>query len=73
VSAPKLREEWTVEHSQGIHPGPFTEQSAREWIARDIEADERRQFTLRGRQRLLRRYVTDWREVPMSTDDGAAS
>jgi hypothetical protein len=61
----KWREEWTVRHSQGTHPGPFTEQSAREWIEADMQADQRRQLHARGRQRLLRRYVTEWEEVPL--------
>jgi hypothetical protein len=59
------REEWTVAHSQGVHPGPFTEAAARRWIANDIKADGRRQFQARGKQRLLRRYVTDWEEIPL--------
>ncbi len=58
-----LREEWTVKHSQGIHPGPFTEQGARAWIAESIKHDDRRQRVARGQQRLLRRYVTEWEEV----------
>ena len=69
MSEPKIREEWTVRHSQGTHPGPFTEASAREWIARDIEADRHRQLRARGRQRLLRRLVTDWEEVPLTTEE----
>ena len=60
-----LREEWTVRHSQGVHSGPFTEKAAREWIARDIEQDNRRRFEARGKQRLLRRYVTDWEEIDL--------
>jgi hypothetical protein len=59
------REEWTVRHSQGIHPGPFTEQQARRWIAEDIKRDARRQPSETGKQRLLRRYVTDWEEVEL--------
>ena len=58
-----MHEEWTVRHSQGIHPGPFTEQQARDWIAADVKRDERRQHQAQGKQRLLRRYVTDWEEV----------
>ena len=57
------REEWSVRHSQGIHPGPFTEQQARDWVARDQETDKRRRPEAQGKQRLLRRYVTDWEEV----------
>lgn len=68
--APKFREEWTVAHSQGIHPGPFTRKSAEEWIANDKKSDERRQLHARGRQRLLRRIVTEWEEVPMNDVGG---
>jgi hypothetical protein len=64
-----MREEWTVEHSQGIHPGTFTERQAREWIARNKESDHRRQEPYRNKQRLLRRYVTEWEEVPLETPD----
>jgi NAD(P)-dependent dehydrogenase (short-subunit alcohol dehydrogenase family) len=49
-----LVEEWTVRHAQGIHPGPFTEDSARRWIAQDIKNDQ---------TRLLRRLVSRWVEV----------
>jgi hypothetical protein len=63
VSERELREEWTVGHAQGIHPGPFTEQQARQWIADDRRRDEKRQLASRGRQRLLRRYVTEWEQV----------
>ena len=57
------REEWTVQHSQGMHPGPFTEEAARQWIAEDIKRDAARQLRAQGKQRLLRRYVTEWEEV----------
>jgi len=60
-----MREEWAVAHTQGIHPGPFTERSARAWIAQDIENDRRRRLEARGKQRLLRRYVTEWEEIPL--------
>jgi hypothetical protein len=63
MGEPKMREEWTVRHSQGTHPGPFTEASARAWIANDIKSDDRRRSEYRGKQKLLRRYVTDWEEV----------
>lgn len=60
-----MREEWTVRHAQGIHPGPFTEQSAREWIAVSKKQDHRRQRPYQNKQRLLRRYVTEWEEIPL--------
>lgn len=63
----RYREEWTVGHSQGIHPGPFDEQSARAWAADSIKRDETRQRAYRGKTRLLRRYVTEWEEVPLDT------
>lgn len=66
-----LRVEWTVQHAQGTHPGPFTEQRAREWIASDIKADERRQHAYRGKQRLLRRYVSEWEEVPLDSEQAS--
>ena len=62
-----MRVEWTVRHAQGTHPGPFTEARAREWIANDIKSDENRQHAYRGKQRLLRRYVSEWEEVPVTT------
>lgn len=62
---PGWGEEWAVRHAQGIHPGPFTEQQARDWIAANVAGDERRRVEVRGRQRLLRRLVTDWQEVPI--------
>ena len=65
----KFREEWTVRHSQGTHPGPFTEQQARAWAADNIARDDRRQRAYRGKTRLLRRYVTEWEEVPLETPD----
>ncbi|MCW2901849.1 MAG: hypothetical protein JWO67_4114 [Streptosporangiaceae bacterium] len=58
-----------MRHSQGIHPGPFTEQAARQWIAADIKADGRRQFAARGKQKLLRRQVTEWEEVPFDGEE----
>jgi hypothetical protein len=59
-----LVEEWSVRHAQGIHPGPFTEEGARHWIAQDIKNDERRRWEARGKQRLLRRLVQSrWVEV----------
>lgn len=61
------REEWAVGHSQGVHPGPFTRESAEAWIADDKFRDERRRLHARGRQRLLRRFVTDWQEVTPAT------
>lgn len=61
-------EEWGVRHAQGTHPGPFTEEQARRWIAEDIKRDVFRQSQVQGMQRLLRRYVTDWEEVPLVAD-----
>ena len=60
-----MREEWTVGHSQGIHPGTFTEKQAREWIAQDKATDHRRQLPYQNKQRLLRRYVTEWEEISL--------
>lgn len=68
-----MREEWTVRHAQGTHPGPFTEQAAREWIANDIARDSHRQSRYQGKQRLLRRYVTEWEEMPLDTPSDATT
>ena len=64
VRAGVLTEEWTVRHSQGVHPGPFTEKAAREWIASDVKRDAGRQFSAQGKQALLRRAVTRWEVAP---------
>lgn len=66
-----LREEWTVRHSQGTHPGPFTEKSARAWISDDIKRDASRQSRAQGRQKLLRRMVSDWEEISLETEADA--
>ena len=62
--AMEWRTEWTVRARAGrVHPGPFTEKQARAWMAHDAQRDERRRPEARGRQRLLRRQVTEWEEV----------
>lgn len=63
-----MREEWTVGHAQGVHPGPFTKAAARQWIADDLKRDATRQSGAQGRQRLLRRYVTEWEEIPLRSE-----
>jgi hypothetical protein len=57
--------EWGVRHSQGFiheeHGRPFTEAQARDRFNEFEAGDNRRRIETRGKNRLMRRQVTEWR------------